>query len=561
MNDKRKVLKRQSSTAAADVDAICAPATPKHTGISERQPSTPKHAPIPERQPSLAERNKRRLLKRQSSTASADVDAICAPSTPKHIAIPVQQPTIAESKKHVQYLEHPPDGGWGWLVVLSSFLMHIVVIASIKSFGVFYPVFKEEFNEGAGDTAFIQSTLVGMTLICSPIACALSKLTSCRLMVTTGAVLAAVGLIISSFAQSVTYLLFSLGIVTGFAMSLMYSPCLTMVGRYFDKKRATANGIGLSGNGVGMFALSPLYQVLIDEYSYHGALLVIAAITLHGCVCGALLRPIRLREDLEQQALLSKNHRNHPNDPQSGCNKCVSSTRKVLEIFDVSLLTDVAFALFLVSHFGTMLGYSIVFVHMAKHAQNIGVGKTEASFLISVMGISEFIFRLIAGWFADLGIISRLNVYMIGAAGVGLCNLFVPFCRSYASLIVYMAFYGLSSGVFHSLIAVLVREYTGVARLFNGIGWTLLAGGTAYLLGSPIAGWLYDATGNYNVSFFSAGSIIVTSLSLLCIKKPSNPDGTASHDDTPSADNNISIVDRDGHIEDSPTRVEQETTL
>ncbi|CAH1233618.1 SLC16A12 [Branchiostoma lanceolatum] len=360
MIDKKNVLKRQSSAAAGDLDAVSAPRTPEHAAITEGQPNV----------------SKRRVLKRQSSTAAADVDAICAPCTPKHaVIITDEQPLrITKGKKQVEYLEHPPDGGWGWLVVLSSFLMHIVVIASIKSFGVFYPVFRAEFNEGAGDTAFIQSTLVGMTLICSPIACALSKLTSCRLMVMSGGVLAAVGLVISSFARSVTYLLFSLGILTGFAMSLMYSPCLTMVGRYFDKKRATANGIGLSGNGVGMFALSPLYQVLIDEYSYHGALLVIAAITLHGCVCGALLRPIRLREDLEQQALMSKNHRNPQNNSRSACSKCVSSTRKVLEIFDVSLLTDVAFALFVISHFGTMLGYSIVFVHMAKHAQNIGVG-------------------------------------------------------------------------------------------------------------------------------------------------------------------------------------------
>ncbi|KAI8513431.1 hypothetical protein Bbelb_100700 [Branchiostoma belcheri] len=342
---------------------------------------------------------KRKVLKRQSSTAAADVDAICAPCTPEHAAITDGPSRRTRRKEHLQYLEHPPDGGWGWLVVFSSFLMHIVVIASIKSFGVFYPVFREAFNE-------------------APIACALSKLTSCRVMVSTGGVLAAVGLIISSFASSVTYLLFSLGILTGFAMSLMYSPCLTMVGRYFDKKRATANGIGLSGNGV-----------LIDEYSYHGALLVIAAITLHGCVCGALLRPIRLREDLEQQALMSKNHRKTPNNSTSHCNKCVSST-------------------------------------------------------------------------------------------------------------LYMAFYGVFSGVFHSLIAVLVREYTGVARLFNGIGWTLLAGGTAYLLGAPIAGWLYDATGNYNISFFSAGSIIVSSLILLCLKKPRNPDGEHEDGDSPSPQNN-----------------------
>eukprot|EP00058_Branchiostoma_floridae_P007650 XP_002593138.1 hypothetical protein BRAFLDRAFT_72777 [Branchiostoma floridae] len=465
---------------------------------------------------------------------------------------------MSGSRRKVQYLDRPPDGGWGWMVVFSSFLVHVVVIGSIKSFGVFYAAFREAFDEGAGDTAFINSTLVGVMLICSPIASALSKLTSCRVMVFTGSVLAAAGMIISSFATSVLYLLVSLGLFTGFAMSLIYSPCLTMLGRYFDRRRATANGIGISGNGVGMFALSPLYQVLIDEFSYRGALLIIAGITLHGCICGALLRPIHLREDQEHKAVLDQRKQSIVENSQSSCKTAAS---KVLHVFDVSLLTHVPFVLYLFSHFGTMIGYSIVFVHIAKHAQNIGVGKTEASFLISVMGIAEFVFRLIGGWFADLGVISRLHVYMIGVAGVGLCNLFVPFCSTYASLVVYMVCYGLFSGVFHALIAVLVREYTGVARLASGIGWDCLVSGVAYLLGAPIAGWLYDATGNYNVSFYSAGAMILASLCVLFFEKCAkhdDPDGETTEDDPPSQDIRKDSIDRTVL---EPILTERETTV
>ena len=40
-----------------------------------------------------------------------------------------------------------------------------------------------------------------------------------------------------------------------------------------------------------MFVWPPLGRVLIDEYSWRGASLIIGGIALHGLVFGALLRP------------------------------------------------------------------------------------------------------------------------------------------------------------------------------------------------------------------------------------------------------------------------------
>lgn len=65
-----------------------------------------------------------------------------------------------------------------------------------------------------------------------------------------------------------------------------------MVGRYFCERTALAYGIGLSGSGIGTFVLAPLVQLLIDLYSWRGALLVLSAFVANLCVCGALLRPI-----------------------------------------------------------------------------------------------------------------------------------------------------------------------------------------------------------------------------------------------------------------------------
>lgn len=90
-------------------------------------------------------------------------------------------------------------------------------------------------------------------------------------------------------------------VCAGLGFALCYSPAIVMVGCYFRKRTALAYGIGLSGSGIGTFVLAPVVQLLIDLYSWRGALLVLSAFVANLCVCGALLRPITLQDFKEQE--------------------------------------------------------------------------------------------------------------------------------------------------------------------------------------------------------------------------------------------------------------------
>ncbi|XP_019646574.1 PREDICTED: monocarboxylate transporter 13-like [Branchiostoma belcheri] len=413
-----------------------------------------------------------------------------------------------------QFAEKPPDGGCrGWMVVVGTFFIHVVVVGSAKSFGVFYAEFREVFQESAGMTSFISSILGGVLLMCSPFAGALSNLTSCRTVIIAGGVISAVGLVVSFFAQTMTHLFFSVGILTGLGLCLMYSPSLAMIGRYFDKRHATANGIAVCGTGVGIFALPPLFQFLIDEFGWRGALLIVGGLLFNGCVCGALMRPIHLKEDR------GKNQDNIEAQSSEDRKKTtlVSFCQKILQPFDVTLLKHRSFVIYSVSSFLTSLGNSIIFVHLVAHAQKVGVEKTPAAFLLSIMGISEAVSRLLNGWLSDRRKISKVYYYMIGITGLAISNIAIPFGRTYTGLVVCMVFYGFFSGIFFPLIAVLVRKYSGVSRISGGLGWAFVFQDAAWLLGPPVAGWLYDATGNYDWSFFAAAIFIFASVLVLLL--------------------------------------------
>ena len=59
-------------------------------------------------------------------------------------------------------LPTPPDGGWGWMVVLGSFVIHTIRGGLANSFGVFLVAFIEQFDAGRGDVGWISSLLVGL---------------------------------------------------------------------------------------------------------------------------------------------------------------------------------------------------------------------------------------------------------------------------------------------------------------------------------------------------------------------------------------------------------------
>lgn len=85
----------------------------------------------------------------------------------------------------------------------------------------------------------------------------------------------------------------------GFALS--YTPAVAMVDTYFNKRKALAYGIAMSGRGIGIFILPPLLQYLINLYSWRGALLILGGLVSNLCVCGSLMRPLVVQNKGEKE--------------------------------------------------------------------------------------------------------------------------------------------------------------------------------------------------------------------------------------------------------------------
>ena len=59
-----------------------------------------------------------------------------------------------------------PDGGWGWMIALSDFMVNFIVDGVIGCFGLIYPDLIREFKSSPSLTSMAGSLIVG-TYMCS----------------------------------------------------------------------------------------------------------------------------------------------------------------------------------------------------------------------------------------------------------------------------------------------------------------------------------------------------------------------------------------------------------
>lgn len=187
----------------------------------------------------------------------------------------------------------PPDGGWGWVVMMASFSCNVIVDGIVFSAGMFLKPIGEEFNATTPQTALVSSLLSGFYLLAGPFVSAAANRWGFRPVTIVGAFIASFGFALSRYATSVYYLYLTYGLIGGIGFCLIYMPSVITVGYYFERWRALATGISLCGSGVGTFIMAPLSTIMINALGWRDALLVQAAMILLCAFFGCAFRPIK----------------------------------------------------------------------------------------------------------------------------------------------------------------------------------------------------------------------------------------------------------------------------
>ncbi|XP_076007617.1 solute carrier family 16 member 6a [Genypterus blacodes] len=194
-----------------------------------------------------------------------------------------------------------PDGGWGWSVAVAFFLVEVFTYGTIKSFGIFLQDLMGEFGETNSRVSWIVSICVFVMTFNGPLSSVLTSRFGFQPVVMLGGLLIASGTIATAFTASLNQMYFTYGLVAGIGYSLTFLPTVTILAKYFDRRRSLITAVASTGESLSMFALAPAFSTLRDHVGWRHTMVVIGALQSIIIICGALLRPIVIKPKAPQE--------------------------------------------------------------------------------------------------------------------------------------------------------------------------------------------------------------------------------------------------------------------
>ena len=253
-------------------------------------------------------------------------------------------------------------------------------------------------------------------------------------------------------------------VFSGAGLGIVYIPAISAVSFYFDQKISMAAGIAASGVGVGNFLFPAFIRFLVNTYDWKQSFLILSATSLHICVLGALIRPVKRLEIKKDQPIL-----------------------------DITPFKKKSYIVLCINVFLFCCGSSTLYVHLTALAETSGIDADNSAMLISGLGIANLVSRFGYGVVADWPSVNSIVLYGLSFFLTGLTICILPFVNSYALLMVCAVVFGLLSGCFGTLLVKILIRLLGLQRFSNGYGCLLLFMAAGQLLGAFLAGrfWIW----------------------------------------------------------------------
>ncbi|KAH6981535.1 riboflavin transporter MCH5 [Ilyonectria sp. MPI-CAGE-AT-0026] len=387
-------------------------------------------------------------------------------------------------------LQHPrredisfPEGGLeAWLVVFSAFLGLLAALGITNTIAVFQLYVSthqlSEYSEAS--IGWVFSIYLFLAFFCGIYIGPVFDKFGLRWLTLVGTVCIGASLLLLSVCTEYWHFLLVFGICNGIGCSLLFTPCIAVVGHFFNVRRGLATGIASTGGSVGGIIFPLMLQKLLSNPSLGWgwgvrilSFICISLMAVAHCFVRSRLPP-------------SKTASIHP---------------------DIRIFKETPFLFTTVAVFLMEFALFIPLTYISSYAAAQGFGDKFSFQILTIMNAGSFFGRLLPGWWADRAGPFNSNMASVLLSIFACLLVWLPFGHTKPGTITFAILIGFASGNNISITPVCISRLCPIEKYGRYYATCFTVVSVACLVGIPIGGSIINACGG---SYW--GLIVFTSL-------------------------------------------------
>ena len=396
---------------------------------------------------------------------------------------------------------------YGWVIVIASLVIFCTLVGIRFSFGVFFKSFESEFDITRAATSSLFSVHMAIYAIFAILTGWALDRYGPKLIVSLMGLFAGLSLLITSQTTSLWQMYLSYSLLLAMGMGGLMPLLMTVIPRWFDKKRGLALGIATSGLGLGPVVVSPFAAYLISNLGWRNSYIVMGVIVLIVVMSAARL----LRKDPSDIGVLPDGVKRDGH---------TASSMTTIDLDSLSLLQTLKrkkFWLMLVIWLLWAISLNLIIAHVVPYATDVGISTMEASTILSIMGGVQILSRLLFGRVSDI-IGRRVPGIICALFGAG-ALVWLIWSHNLLMFYLFAVVFGLAWGGLGVSIMALSSEIFSSPNLGTIFGTLEIGFALGGAIGPLLGGVIYDTTGSYGVAFATGATAMLAIAFLFAVTR------------------------------------------
>lgn len=394
---------------------------------------------------------------------------------------------------------------YGYIVVVAAFLIMVIVMGTMYSFGVFFKPLSTELGWTRAATSGAYSLFMVLHSFLSIIAGRLNDRFGPRIILTGCSLFLGLGYLLMSQISAIWQLYLFYGVIVAMGTSGGYVPLASTVARWFVKRRGLMTGITVSGIGIGTMIMPPVANWLISSYGWRTCYIIIGILVSVLIILAAQF----LRRDPGQIGQVPYDEEevdtSHLNLADGGF-----SLREAIRLRQFWMLCAMLLC------FGVSV--QVIMVHIVPHATDLAISPASAANILAIIGGVSVTGRIIMGSVGDrIGSKPAITICFIMML---VALLWLLATKELWMFYLFAVIFGFAYGGWAALLSLIVAELFGLSSLGVILGAVISVMAVGEAAGPALAGGIFDITNSYQLAFLICAALSIIAIMLALLLRP-----------------------------------------